>query len=173
MSDPFDFNRSILKRYLQTGQIKQCPAFEASVLNGFERSCGGYGYNNHYIGSSIGDFGWIDVYVKMPAKQNMIRRSAAKIAFADAAIANGPRQIVEYSFVEPPLNESGTTDPSLHFRHGGAGARRCNIGWADGHVSGEVFEWTYSDKPNLYGADNQKFLLGFFGPRDNTLFRRD
>ena len=45
MTGPFDFTGSVLKRYLQTTQIKLCPAFEPSTDNGFEQSCGGYGYN--------------------------------------------------------------------------------------------------------------------------------
>jgi prepilin-type processing-associated H-X9-DG protein len=56
---------------------------------------------------------------------------------------------------------------SLHFRHN----RRATIGWADGHVSAELFEWTYP--VNVYGARNAKYLLGFFGPRENRSFARD
>src|SRR5580765_3368708 len=51
---PFDFNGSVLKRFLQTKRIKLCPAFEPTKA-GFEASCGGYGYNNHFIGSSTDD----------------------------------------------------------------------------------------------------------------------
>jgi prepilin-type processing-associated H-X9-DG protein len=175
---PFDFNGSVLKRFLQTKQIKLCPAFEPTKA-GFEASCGGYGYNNHYIGSSsddpafanlaLGPAAWDQQVGNLPAKQNMIRRPAEKIAFADAAMASSPSQIIEYSFVEPPTTTFGRTSPSIHFRH----SRRANIGWADGHISAERFEWTWSDQPNVYGADNTKFLLGFFGPHDNRLFTRD
>jgi prepilin-type processing-associated H-X9-DG protein len=160
---------------LQTPHIKACPTFAASTTIGFEKGCGGYGYNHNYIGSSIfdpkasavGSAEWTRLYANVPAKQNMIRRPAEKIAFADAAIATAPSVIIEYSFLEPPTNHWGETSPSLHFRHG----RRANIGWADGHVSAELFEWTYTT--NVYGADNARFLLGFFGPRDNRLFTRE
>ena len=173
----FDFEGSPLTRYLKTPHIKACPVFEPSTNSGFEKGCGGYGYNHQYIGSSAFDprqftmvlspAAWDREFGDPPAKQNMIRRPAEKIAFADAAIATAPNAIIEYSFLEPPTNHFGPTSPSLHFRHG----RRANIGWADGHVSGELFEWTYTT--NVYGADNARFLLGFFGPRDNRLFSRE
>jgi prepilin-type N-terminal cleavage/methylation domain-containing protein/prepilin-type processing-associated H-X9-DG protein len=177
-SGPFDFAGSVLRRNLQTPAIKRCPSFQPA-RDGFEASCGGYGYNNHYIGSSsadpklaslsLGPAAWDRLVGNVPAKANMIRNAAHKIAFADAAMFDG--SLIEYSFVEPPLSLWGENSPSLHFRHGGAGARRANIAWADGHVSAELFEWTYSS--NVYGADNARHLLGFFGPRDNTLFQRN
>ena len=176
---PFDFEGSPLRRYLQTPRIKACPAFEPTTTTGFERKCGGYGYNAQYIGSgafdpkqlamSLGAGEWDRHFGNVPAKQNMIRRPSEKVAFADAAIANSPNSLVEYSFVEPPTTLWGDTSPTLHFRHAG---KRANIGWADGHVTGERFEWTYTTK-NVYQADNARFLLGFFGPRDNRLFARD
>ena len=177
MSKPFDFTGSVLKRYLQTPEIKLCPAFEPAKA-GFEAACGGYGYNERFIGSSLEEpsLAYItdpqqynqDVSNR-PAKQNMIRRPAEKIAFADTAMATP--SLIEYSFAEPPTFTSmgtlATSSPSLHFRHN----KRANIGWADGHVSSEMFEWTHPT--NAYGANNAKFLLGFFGPRDNTLFQRN
>ncbi len=174
VSAPFDFNKSVLKRWLQSGAIKQCPAFEPAG-KGFETSCGGYGYNNHYLGSSSEDpkflgmtftpATWDREVGNVPAKANMIRRPGEKIAFADAALATPT--LIEYSFLEPPTTTFGATSPSLHFRHN----RRCNIAWADGHVTAELFEWSYAT--NVYGADNARFMLGFFGPRDNRLFARD
>lgn len=176
-SKPFDFNGSILRRYLQTPQIKLCPSF-TPVKAGFEAACGGYGYNEAFIGSSVGDPAYASIVFptpadwdremgNRPAKANMIRNASAKIAFADAAMLTSPASLIEYSFAEPPLNQYGPTSPSLHFRH----SKRANIGWADGHVTGELFEWTYDT--NAYSVNNAKYLLGFFGPRDNTLFQRN
>ncbi|HEY8665109.1 MAG TPA: H-X9-DG-CTERM domain-containing protein, partial [Tepidisphaeraceae bacterium] len=147
----------------------QCPDFEPDRV-GFESSAGGYGYNNHYIGSSTADMGWSAAGVNTAAKQNQIKNPSSKIAFADAAM--GQRfgtvdVLIEYSFVEPPTTEGLTTSPSIHFRHRG----RANIAWADGHVTAESFGWTYPT--NVYGADNVKLKLGFFGPGDNTLFQRN
>jgi len=182
-ASPFDFKSSCLKPYLGVAGIKQCPTFEPTAPGGFEAGCGGYGYNQRYLGSSMEDPALnaipmsLPVYERevanRPAKQNMIRRPAEKIAFADCAIASGPNQLIEYSFVEPPVFHFGGTampsTPSLHFRHRG---RRANIAWADGHVTAERFEWTYPGT-NVYGADSARFSLGFFGPTDNTLFQRD
>ncbi len=173
---PFDFNGSVLKRFLQTKQIKLCAAFEPTKA-GFEAACGGYGYNNHYLGSSseepapgsLSPAAWDQQLGNIPAKQNMIRRPAEKIAFADTAMAtNSSQHLIEYSFAEPPTTVFGNTSPSIHFRHN----KRANIGWADGHISAERFEWTWPQL-NAYNSDNTKFLLGFFGPRDNRLFTRD
>ena len=138
--------------------MKQCPSFEPSV-SGFEQSAGGYGYNNYYLGSSMGDPppGTATLFaeqydaqvVDRPAKLSMIRQSTQKIAFADAAMATGPAAIIEYSFVEPPTTESGPDSPSIHFRHRG----KANIGWADGHVEAMTMDWT--SPTNVYGADMQ------------------
>jgi prepilin-type processing-associated H-X9-DG protein len=166
MDAPFEFALSPLNPYLRTDRIKACGAFDA-VGQGFEAGAGGYGYNADFIGSSLGVGGWSAQNASTPAKQNMIRSPAEKIAFADTAMAAFGR-LIEYSFVEPPLNGFGTTSPSLHFRHRGS----ANIAWADGHVTRQRMEWTYPHA-NIYGSHNASFNLGFFGPQDNALFRRD
>src|SRR3954471_8157087 len=104
-SAPFDFSTSVLRRFLKTKLIKQCASFEPSRA-GFEAACGGYGYNNHYLGSSsedprfvgvpMGPAAWDREVGNRPAKQNMVRSPSEKIAFADAAIADGPSSIIEY-----------------------------------------------------------------------------
>jgi prepilin-type N-terminal cleavage/methylation domain-containing protein len=112
VTSPFDFEGSPLRPHLKTPQIKSCPSFEATTNAGnFERNCGGYGYNAQYIGSSAFDpkqylvpltpAAWDKQFGNVPAKQNMIRRSAEKIAFADAAMASSPNSLIEYSFIEP------------------------------------------------------------------------
>jgi prepilin-type processing-associated H-X9-DG protein len=142
---------------------------------GFERSAGGYGYNNAYLGSSTGDPHLASLslpiaeyerrVVNVPAKLAQIRRASEKIAFADTALA--APTLIEYSFVEAPLSATGHPQaPSIHFRHRGG----ANIAWADGHVTRQRMDWTYPT--NVYGADNARFHLGFFGPTDNTLFAR-
>jgi prepilin-type N-terminal cleavage/methylation domain-containing protein/prepilin-type processing-associated H-X9-DG protein len=172
MTDPFDFTTSPLKKYLQVPAIKRCPSFEEPAI-GFEQSAGGYGYNDHYLGSSMEEpaAGPMKItvkqerYLNVPAKQAMIERPAETIMFADTAMA--APALIEYSFVEPPLTGKGVpTSPSIHFRHAG----RANVVWVDGHVTTERMEWTYPK--NVYGVDNATAHLGFFGPRDNTLFDR-
>jgi prepilin-type processing-associated H-X9-DG protein/prepilin-type N-terminal cleavage/methylation domain-containing protein len=173
MNDPFDFTFSPLKPYLQQGAIKQCPSFEPDIAGGFEQSAGGYGYNNHYLGSSMemsaGPMNYLkfeSMYINSPAKMAMIHHPAETIMFADAAMA-WPG-LIEYSFVEPPLASGFPTSPSIHFRHAG----RANVVWVDGHVTSQLMEWTYPGL-NVYLADNAANHLGFFGPRDNSLFDRN
>lgn len=169
-NSPFNFETSPLLPYLRTPQIKKCPDFEPPE-GGFEASAGGYGYNNAYIGSSTADTHFASYSENIPAKVNQVRNPATKLLFADAAIAtvnaDNTVSLIEYSFLEPPLSEYGETSPSLHFRHN----NKANVAFADAHVESMSFEWTYPT--NAYGADNQLFKLGFFGPKDNSLFQRN
>jgi prepilin-type processing-associated H-X9-DG protein len=163
-SQPFDFQGSLLRRYLQTPAIKSCPSFE-HVESGFEKSAGGYGYNNHYLGSSTAEEGWAVEAVNRPARFAAVRRPSETIMFTDAAI--GSPLLIEYSFVEPPISSGFlTSSPSIHFRH----QQRANVIWLDGHVTCETMEWTHS--VNIYGAVNAGLRLGWFGPKDNALFDR-
>jgi prepilin-type N-terminal cleavage/methylation domain-containing protein/prepilin-type processing-associated H-X9-DG protein len=178
-SAPFEFDRGPLKPFLQTPQIKRCPSFEPPDESiGFELACGGYGYNAGAFGSGTGVPGLGTLIMSLsiseferrvgnvPAKVTMIRQPATKVAFADTAMALPA--LIEYSYVEPPLDAFGnTTSPSIHFRH----RKRANICWADGHVTAEPMSFTYGS--NVYGADNAQALLGFVGPSDNAWFRRD
>ncbi len=174
-SDPFKFVDGSLVRYMQVQAVKQCPSFEPTKA-GFEASCGGYGYNAGYFGGSenvpelaslpLGPAAWDKQVGNVPAKMAQIQHSYAKIAFADAAMADPT--LIEYSFLEPPTTIYGPSSPSLHFRHNGY----ASIGWADGHVTAEKMEWTY-DTPNVYGANNRLMHLGYFGPHDNSLFQRN
>ena len=172
MNDPFNFATSPLKPYLQKGAIKQCPSFEPAATGGFEQSAGGYGYNDSYLGSSqeiaSGSMNYLKyqaMYVNVPAKMAMIERPAETIMFTDAAMAYP--DLIEYSFVEPPLADGVPSSPSIHFRHSG----RANVVWLDGHVTSQLMEWTYPT--NAYGATNASLNLGFFGPKDNSLFDRN
>ncbi|HSV16508.1 MAG TPA: prepilin-type N-terminal cleavage/methylation domain-containing protein [Tepidisphaeraceae bacterium] len=185
----FDFITSLMRPYLRVDRIKTCPSWEAAVTKpgiAFEAGCGGYGYNNHYLGTStdvvsmqqsgLSPAKWDRLIGNVPAKQSMIQHPSAKLAFADTAMALAGGVMIEYSFLEPPTSllwSAGTvswltTSPSLHFRHSG----RANVAWADGHVTSELYEWTYPT--NVYGADNKKCHLGFFGPHDDdSLFDRE
>ncbi len=171
VNSAFDFTFSPLRPYLQKGVIKQCPTFDPSP-GGFEQSAGGYGYNDHYLGSSSelasGPMSfqvYQSTYVNSPAKMAMIARPAETIMFTDAAIASP--DLIEYSFVEPPLASGYPTSPSIHFRHAG----RANVVWVDGHVTSQLMEWTYP--VNVYDVNNAAVHLGFFGPKDNSLFDRN
>ena len=174
---PFSLPGSPIERYLPNAVIRECPTFNfANDPNGFERGCGGYGYNSYYLGSSVDipELASLSLtpaefdrqVVDVTAKLTQVRRTESKVAFADAAMAYP--NLIEYSFLEPPVDVDGNpTSPSIHFRHRG----RASVAWADGHVTSETMDWTYPT--NIYGADNRKAQLGFFGPRDNALFRRN
>ncbi|MFI5377824.1 MAG: prepilin-type N-terminal cleavage/methylation domain-containing protein [Tepidisphaerales bacterium] len=169
LSDPFDFSGSPLRRYMQAAAIRKCPEFEPATA-GFEASAGGYGYNNHYLGSSTEDMNWAEGSDNIPARDCMVRDPARKIMFADAAMAVKSGKgfvLIEYSFVEPPTTIYGPSSPSIHFRHRG----KANIAWADGHVTACGMDWTYPK--NAYGADNGAMRLGFCGPQDNSWFTRE
>ena len=194
---PFSFSGSCLLPYLRNSAVLSCPNFQPAVTSGplaFEATSGpypgGYGYNGYYLGSSTdipqivitakNPTQWDELVGNVPAKLTMVQHSSAKIAFADAAMGQQGNLLIEYSFLEPPLEITsyqpgelssvtwGDASPSIHFRHRG----HANVAWADGHVTSEKFQWTYPGT-NVYGADNNLLQLGYFGPQDNSLFSRD
>ena len=181
LNDPFDSLRGPLAGYLADGLVKECPA-KADFLKGqdwktnFEQGCGGYGYNMTYIGSRRWQNGvhsiegWKDSYA-LTTRMTEVASPGQTLMFADTAIANNKRYLIEYSFAEPPFsvrNGLPVTEfymsPSINFRH----RSRANIGWADGHIdprSMEVFEGE-----NAYGIQSADMKLGWFEPISNTPF---
>lgn len=175
---------------LATGTVRECPAFTsrlvqlAALKQGFERGCGGYGYNNAYVGTRRGRTApGIDTVITDRTGQLQARFAspARTIAFGDAAIAalaDGP---AEYSFIEPPRWPSDPdqqSDPSVHFRHGGRGADAsgtANLVWLDGHASTERRTHTWSS--GVYPTDPAQHQIGWFGSADtmasNVLFDLD
>jgi prepilin-type processing-associated H-X9-DG protein len=142
----------------------------------FEQGCGGYGYNMTYIGSRISQNTagrvqtWKDSYA-MTARVTDIAAPAMPWRFADTAMANEQKSLIEYSFAEPPFTvHKGRPvtgfymSPSIHFRH----RDRTNVGWADGHV--EPRRMAGSSDKNIYNANPCDFKLGWFEPLDNTPF---
>jgi prepilin-type N-terminal cleavage/methylation domain-containing protein/prepilin-type processing-associated H-X9-DG protein len=168
--EPFDFRRSPLYTYLKTDRIKGCPVF-AEYLTGFEAGCGGYGYNDGYVGSGRGD---PRDKSSRPARRGQIGDPANTVMFADCAFLGGPGAggLIEYSFVTEPVYEAwGSTPstPSIHFRHQG----RANVSWCDGHVSSEPMG--YSNNHGFFpGYDFAAHNIGYVGTfRDNRLYDRD
>ncbi len=175
----FDPRKGPLAEYLPDHRVKECPEFvefrrRGEVSNAFESGTGGYGYNMAYIGSTMALTEDLIEAVHSGIRDVRITAPAQTIMFADAAIPQDG-YIVEYSFIEPPRfvshdhphgdpDSSYTPSPSIHFRHYG----RANVCWADGHITSEKWEW--APKANVYGAPNSRWAVGWFGPRDNTLF---
>ena len=156
----FDGARGPLAPYLGGGGasawVRRCPSFRPEA-EGFETSCGGYGYNALGVGSELclpGDYDKNAVGMRAAA----IEHPAATVMFADAAYLDGD-MLIEYSFAEPPRFADGSVpDPTIHFRHRG----RANVVWCDGHVSSE----TLARSSGQAGSRS----LGWFGPADNELF---
>lgn len=185
-SEPFDGTRGAIAPYLDDGVssvlARACPTFQLSLDQlhqtgaGFERSCGGYGYNNAFVGTTRrpdANGSWIVQTTTQGARRTVIARPDATVAFADAAFASssGVDGLIEYSFIEPrfwPDFPGARPNPSIHFRHGGA----TNVAWLDGHVSSESRTFTW---PGFgYGVDATTVGLGWFGERDtNELFDYD
>ncbi len=177
--DPFDPLRGPLVGYLADGRIKECPG-KADYLKvqdwktNFEQGCGGYGYNMTYIGSRLWQNGlqsiedWKNSYASTTHMAE-VTAPGRTLMFADTAIANDKRYLIEYSFAEPPFsvrNGLPVTEfymsPSIHFRH----RSRANIGWADGHIDPQRLA-KCQDK-NAYGIKSVDMELGWFDPLDNS-----
>ncbi|MFM9956990.1 MAG: prepilin-type N-terminal cleavage/methylation domain-containing protein [Phycisphaerales bacterium] len=165
--------------------LRQCPAWkpvhaEPSTTNagasaaasaGFERSAGGYGYNNAFVGTQrrervvFGQSVWEVESDRVGARRSAFRRAGTTVAFADTALA--AEELIEYSFVEPafwPEFPGSRPDPSAHFRHGGAltgSGGRANVAWLDGHVSGETL--AHSESSGVYPLNPADFRVGWFG----------
>ena len=181
LDEPFDPLRGPLVGYLADGRIKECPAKvdfvkEQDWNTNFEQGCGGYGYNMTYIGSRIWQNGidsvqaWKDTYAET-TRMTEIASPGKTLMFADTAMANEQKSLIEYSFAEPPFTvhnglpiTSFYMSPSIHFRH----RARANIGWTDGHI--EPRQIANSDGKNVYSVDSTNMKLGWFEPISNTPF---
>jgi prepilin-type processing-associated H-X9-DG protein len=181
---PFNPALGPLAPYLGTdGRVKNCPLFDPSIGaatgNNFEDGCGGYGYNEMYIGGRADLYGYCPDAVTTAAKVPQVLHAATTVMFTDAGIAQpfGNGVIVtEYSFCEPPWVQEDpgplSTDqswPSIHFRHHG----QASVAWADGHVTAE--HMTFSGES--YGLSTRQVQtagtggVGWFGPDSNSLFQ--
>jgi prepilin-type processing-associated H-X9-DG protein len=136
---------------------------------GFERGCGGYGYNAAFVGAERREViksVWEVSTDRMGSRRARFRSPATTVGFADAALA--VEEVIEYSFVEPavwPQWPEYRPDPSTHFRHG----EKASVAWLDGHVSIEVrSRWESS---GVYPLSPGEVGIGWFGETgDNRLY---
>ncbi len=176
-SQPFDPLRGPLVGYV-SGQVavRACPGFRRKVTGrtgAFESGCGGYGYNQAYVGRVMRprrNGSWeilTDLYGVMSER---VTRPAQTLMFADTAFASIADGVIEYSFAEPRFHPqyihfNARMDPSIHFRHSG----RSNTAWCDGHVDNR--SRTYTWKSGVYVGDPEVWRIGWFGADDdNSLF---
>jgi prepilin-type N-terminal cleavage/methylation domain-containing protein/prepilin-type processing-associated H-X9-DG protein len=173
----FDPKKGPLAEYLPDSRVKECPVFtefrkNGQVENAFESGAGGYGYNKAYIGGTD----YMNDYpgsCRSTTLDSRVGDPSETIMFADAALPQDG-YLIEYSFVEAPYFVSpdnphgekdwGYTSPSIHYRHNG----RANVLWCDGHVTSE--KWGWAPEQNLYGGQNYRWGVGWFGRKDNYYF---
>jgi len=171
LNEPFSRTGGPLSPYLPTGSVAGCPSFD-EFLTGFEAGCGGYGYNNSFVGQyTIRRDGQ---YVRANERWHLsgghttqFPHPSRTVAFTDTAFVDGG--LIEYSFCEPPEWPlfGGRPRPSIHFRHLG----KANVAWLDTHVTGEPMSFTDDvNSGNPYEGIPGEQHVGWFGPDDNTLF---
>jgi prepilin-type N-terminal cleavage/methylation domain-containing protein/prepilin-type processing-associated H-X9-DG protein len=174
LNTPFSRDDGPLSPYLPSQVVAGCTSF-TGYADGFEAGCGGYGYNNSFVGQYIRHTpaGYSTGMTNWHLSGNTVLsfpRPSETVAFTDTALAtaNGP---IEYSFCEPPtwpLTPKTRVQPSVHFRHMG----KANIVWLDAHVSDAPMTFTLDKKAKSpYGVRPEVYSVGWFGPKDNTLFQ--
>lgn len=163
---PFD-GRGPLMPYLDDiGMIRRCPSFQGmtDVPNAFEANCGGYGYNNLGVGSTITrNRDNLHEAVRRGMPPDAIQNPSRTLMFADAAFPqpyHHPTHLIDYSFIEPQTFPGGwDAMPSLHFRHGG----HVNLVWCDGHVSTRT-------QTVSYNVAFDEFNIGWFDRINDFIF---
>ena len=191
----FDPTRGPLAKFLGNGEIKRCPGFPkkdyyeqaGQVSSNFEAGCGGYGYNDQYIGGRLDKYNLRNAG-KHSANETQVKQPHSTVMFTDAAfrqtLTGGRQSYIEYSFSHPPFwhwyvktqkdsstnipSTTGRPNPTIHFRHG----RFTNVNWVDGHISSETMDLSapYSTHAEMTKAQTVEQSLGWFGPDNNTLF---
>lgn len=188
-AQPFRPEGGSLSDHLDAGEqgrtVRSCPTFEATMFAlrdaglGFERGCGGYGYNNAFAGvvrreAAAGTGVWELVTDRSGSPMHRFERPTDALLFADAALATNPGRglgpVTEYSFIEPtwwPDNPGHRPDPSVHFRHGRPGV--ASAAWLDGHAGASALGRTAS--AGVYGPIPTEAAVGWPGiDDDNRLF---
>ena len=153
-----------LTPYFGAAAARRCPSFE-EYLVGFEAGCGGYGYNNNFVGQFRRPPGYALKSDRTGNRMEAFESPSRTVAFADAAMVDGG--IIEYSFAESPRwpDFDAQPRPSIHFRH----LKQANVAWLDGHVSSETMEFS-GPVVDYYQGNPADYLVGWFGPDNNELF---
>ena len=172
-----------LRNYLADGALKRCPSLKnvltspGQVGAGFEAGCGGYGYNNQYVGGRNDLHGLAGF--RHSARVTDVRAPADTVLFTDAAFLQGTAAglaLIEYSFSESPFwhmtpgsrPSNLRPSPTIHFRHLDTTA----VSWADGHADFQklTFSAPYTTHSQITAEEAARRHLGWFGPQSNHLF---
>ncbi|MEM8834799.1 MAG: type II secretion system protein [Planctomycetota bacterium] len=158
-----------------SSDVRTCPVFAPTLDDltgsgaGFERGCGGYGYNRVFVGSRMlrtGADTW-DGTLRPDLDDAGSRRvrfadPVATVAWSTSAFLDASGGLIEYSFTEPPAWPQWpefSPDPSAHFRLSG---RTSGVVWLDGHASAEPIRLrptqTFTAAPEVFENAN----LGWF-----------
>lgn len=159
---PFDIKDGPLLPYLPAEKVRDCPSF-TDYCKGFESGCGGYGYNNAYVGAQVEENG-APISNRTGNKADAFHEPSNTVAFSDAALVK--TRLIEYSFAEPPYSGSWELSPSIHFRH----RETVSVAWLDAHVSEEKRSFSRDNNPYPPNQNPEEFHLGWFGPDSNELF---
>ncbi len=185
-NQPFKVADGFLGAYLESESAVHCPLFADYVNRSqdneeseetFEDGAGGYGYNDEYLGSEPGMSTRIRIQfngrtLRLRSLGNLSARvghPSNTVMFATTALARASG-IQEYPIAHPPkaVETGGGAgygyQPSVHFRANG----KALVAWADGHVTAE--SRNDGDTNNVYGGDNARAEIGFFGPEDDNGF---
>jgi prepilin-type N-terminal cleavage/methylation domain-containing protein/prepilin-type processing-associated H-X9-DG protein len=195
VNEAFDAYTGPLASYLDGGAVKRCPSFRDYHIDpgqhsaNFEAGCGGYGYNDEYVGGRSDLYGFGDGS-HYSARLSDACSPGSTVMFADTAfrqlLPDGQTVFIEYSFAHPPFWEwyvqtlrefpqasdsqdiGGRPNPSIHFRHRGF----TNVCWVDGHVSSETMDLSapYITHAVMDDDESARQALGWFGPDNNSLF---
>ncbi len=169
---PFSREGGPLSAYLPRHIVKGCPTFTGAPT-GFERGCGGYGYNSSFVGCHVvrirgGEYKRAgNDWQQRGNRVEAFPRPHETVAFTDTALLVG--ELIEYSFCESPTRPlgGGRPVPSIHFRHLG----KANVAWLDAHASEESMTFSSDGTShNPYGGSPAEAGIGWFGPTDSRLF---
>jgi len=177
---PWDTTKGTLSPYFNDGdKTARCPATKAINSEGLGFI---YGYNWYGAGSNHYQTGYSAAWnYGSSMRPEQIGAPEVTILFGDGAHYTGG-QVQENPALSPPytINNASadklrtkkptttTNTAKIHFRHIGSG----NVSWVDGHVSQEKFDPSYISAEGSSSDDDKRFKnrIGFFGPKDNSLY---
>jgi prepilin-type N-terminal cleavage/methylation domain-containing protein len=186
-SAPFEPHGGPLDGYVEqdaSSALRECPSFMNTLRDvhdagaGFERSAGGYGYNNAFAGVVLRRVGpraspstFVIVTDRRGADVTFFVHPSNTVLFGDAAFTGGSivHPVIEYSFLEPrfrPDFPAARLDPSIHFRHAGAGYGTAQLVNLDGHVGAESMSHSWSS--GILTIDPAPHRIGWFGLADDN-----